>query len=218
MIGQWITQEFSGLDHKDWQLLKSLDTPAKIQDFINSLKFNHEWRGETHRSVKEALRYREAHCFEGALLAATALWIHGYKPLLLDLVADKSDFDHVVAIFSDKGGPASGGKVCWGAISKTNHAVLRYREPIYKTARELALSYFHEYFLKNGKKTLRKFSKPFDLSRYGTVWVSGDENLAWLAHALDASPHTDILTPKQISSLRKADKVEIEAGEIVEYW
>ena len=209
MPTQRLTEDFSGLDHKDYQLLKGLNTPAKIQDFLNSLKFNREKKGESHRSARGVLRAQEAHCFEGALLALTALWINGHKPLLLDLVAERPDFDHVVALFQIDG--------YWGAISKTNHAVLRYREPVYKTVRELALSYFHEYFLKDGRKTLRKFSKPFDLSRYGTVWVSGEENLAWLAHALDASPHTEILTQKQKRNLRKADKIEIEAGNIVEY-
>ncbi|MSR87681.1 MAG: hypothetical protein EXS69_00720 [Candidatus Zambryskibacteria bacterium] len=208
MVVQKIAQEISGLEHKEWQLLKSLNTPAKVQDFLNSLKFNFEKNGETHRSVSEVLKSNEAHCFEGALVASAALWIQGRKPMLLDLVTVHPDFDHVVALFKE-------GEF-WGAVSKTNHGVLRYREPIYKSIRELSMTYFHEYFLSNGKKTLRKFSKPFDLS-LNAEWLTTRDNLAWLAHKLDCSPHFNILSPKQIRNLRKADKVEIEVGNIVEY-
>lgn len=199
----------SGLTREEWQKLKKLNTPAKIQDFLNSLPFNFEKRGETHHSVRYALKAGEAHCFEGALIAAAALWLQGRKPLLLDLKTARPDMDHVVALFKEGN--------YWGAISKTNHAVLRYREPVYRDPRELALSYFHEYFLENGRKTLRKFSKPFDLSRLGTGWLTTEDNLADLAHLLDISPHESILLSNQAKKLRKADTVEIEAGRIEEY-
>lgn len=205
---QRITYEKSGLTKIEYKILKGLNTPAKIQDFLNSLPFNFERGGETHHSVRLTLKSGRAHCFEGALVAAAALWIHGHKPLILDLKTVRPDFDHVVAVFKQGG--------FWGAISKTNHGVLRYREPIYKNVRELAMSYFHEYFLPNGNKTLRKFSKPFDLSR-DLQWLTTSENLADLAHILDTSPHTKILSPEQIKNLRKAEKIEIKAGEIVEY-
>ncbi len=199
----------SGLTTKEWQELKRLSSPKKIQDFLNSLPFNFEKHGETHHSVRFSLKVRKAHCFEGALLAAAAMWIQGRKPLLLDLKTARPDLDHVVAIWKEKG--------YWGAISKTNHAVLRYREPIYKSVRELALSYFHEYFLENGKKTLRSFSKPFDLSKFGTDWLTTRDNLANLAHLLDKSPHIPILSPKQIRNLRKADKIETQTLKLEEW-
>jgi hypothetical protein len=189
--------------------LPKLPSPAKIQDFINKLTFNHERKGETHRPALLALKHKEAHCFEGALIAAAALQKLGHKPLLLDLVADEPDFDHVVALFKVGGH--------WGAISKTNHAVLRYRDPVYKSVRELAMSYFNEYFLYNGTKTMKSFSKPFDLTKFDRVWVNSEEDLAWLAHKLDASPHTDILTSKQKKNLRKADKIERQVFDVVEY-
>ncbi len=199
----------SGLDKQSWQKLKSLSNPAKVQDFLNSLPFNFENGGETHSSPKETLARGTAHCFEGALLAAAAFWIQGRKPLLLDLVTIRPDFDHVVALFEENGR--------WGAVSKTNHSVLRYREPIYRDARELAVSYFHEYFLPDGKKSLRKYSAPFDLRKYGADWISTDENLAGLAHELDSSKHFDILLPGQARKLRKADDIEIEASAEEEY-
>ncbi len=206
---QPLTFKTSGLSKENWQILKKLPNPQKIQDFINKLGFNFEKREETHHSVSETLKARKAHCFEGALLAAAALWTLGRRPLLLDLVSLRPDFDHVVALFEEDG--------YWGAISKTNHAVLRYREPVYKNVRELAMSYFHEYFLSSGKKTLRSFSKPFDLSKLGTNWIHAKDDLVWLARRLDQSPHTQILSTKQIKNLRRADKIEIEAGKIVEY-
>ncbi|MDO8565481.1 MAG: hypothetical protein Q7R67_02590 [bacterium] len=210
MPKQRLTQGESGLDHKEYQLLKRFKTPEKIQDFLNSLPFNFERQGETHYSVRYTLKAGRAHCFEGALVAAAALWIQGHKPLLLDLKTVRPDFDHVVALFNING--------YWGAISKTNHAVLRYREPVYKSMRELAMSYFHEYFLQTGQKTLRSFSKPFDLSKVPfDTWLTSPENLAELAHKLDRSPHIKILSTKQIKNLRKAEKIEIEAGKIVQY-
>lgn len=205
---QPLTRERSGLDHKEWQSLKKLNTPAKIQDFLNSLKFNFEKDGDTNSSVGETLKRGSAQCLEGAFVAAAALWIQGKRPLILDLKAVRPDFDHVVTLFEKDG--------YWGAISKTNHAALRYREPIYKSVRELAMSYFHEYFLKNGRKTLRSFSKPFDLSK-NTEWLSSKEDLVDLAHRLDRSPHTEMLTKAQTKNLRRAEEIEVLAGELTEY-
>lgn len=199
----------SGLNKKDWNTLKKLSTPKKIQDFVNSLSFNFEEKGETCMSVARTLKAKKAHCFEGALLAAAALWVQGQKPLLLDLVAKEPDDDHVVALFK------RGNK--WGAISKTNHAVLRYRDPIYASVRELTMSYFNEYFLKDGRKTMRSFSKPFNLSSYGTIWFTNQEELFEIARDLDDSPHTQILGGVNAKILRKADPIEIETGEVVEW-
>lgn len=190
-----------------YKKLKSLNTPAKIQDFLNKLPFNFERGGETYRSVEETLRAKTAHCFEGALVASAALELMGEKPLLMDLRTAKGDVDHVVALFRR-------GKY-WGAISKTNHAVLRYREPVYESLRELAMSYFHEYFLNNGQKTLREYSKPFDLSKTRHDWLSSKEDLFELVDELDNSPH-ERLIPKGLK-LRRADKIETKAGQITEY-
>lgn len=190
--------------------LPKLSTPAKIQDFVNSLPFNFEKNGEPHRSVEEALKAREAQCFEGALIAAAALARLGHKPLLLDLKAARPDFDHIIALFRE------GDR--WGAISKTNHAILRYREPVYASVRELAMSYFNEYFLEDGRKTMRSFStKPFNLAKYGDVWLTGTENLAWLAWEIDGAPHTEIMSPKDARKLRKADVIERKTLKFREY-
>lgn len=204
-----LDREKSGLSKEHWSMLARLNSPAKIQDYLNNLPFNFQHRRQTYWPVSRSLREGKIHCVEGALLAAAALWIHGHKPLLLDLRTTDEDVDHVVALFKQSGK--------WGAISKTNHSVLRYREPIYRDVRELAMSYFHEYFLNNGTKTLRKYSQPFDLSKDGLEWISGKNNLFELIDRLDRSKHFDILSPTQLLTLRKADKIEIEAGKIEEW-
>jgi hypothetical protein len=195
------------LSHNEKQLFKKLTTPAQIQDFLNSLSYNFEETGETCRSPREVLTHKSAHCLEGAYLAAAVLWYHGEKPLLMDLRSTKRDLDHVVALFKKNGH--------WGAISKTNHAVLRYREPVYKSVRELALSYFHEYFLDDGTKTLREYSLPFSLKPYGVEWITSSEDLWEIGADLDDSTHVSILPP--LIKLRKADPVEIAAGKLVEH-
>ncbi len=180
-----------GLNKKEIKIFKKLNTPAKIQDFIDKLLPNFEKSGETCSSPRTTLARGTAHCLEGAYLAAAILWFHGEKPLLLDLKSSKKDFDHVVTLFKKDG--------YWGAISKTNHAVLRYREPVYKTIRELALSYFHEYFTNHdGRKTLRSFSRPFNLKKFGKSWIIINEDLWDIGAALDDSPHIEIV-PKKIN-------------------
>lgn len=200
---------FSEFTKKELKILNRLNTPWKIQDFLDSLPANFEEDGDTCFSPREVLRRRTAHCSEGAIFAAAALMFHDEKPLLLDLVPDHKDDAHVVALFKIRRH--------WGAISKTNHAVLRYREPIYKTLRELALSYFHEYFLNNGKKTLRSFSAPFDLSKIKSSWLTTDKHLWGVIDALADSKHYPFLTKHQTKILRKAHPTEIEAGKITQW-
>ncbi len=184
-----------------------LSTPEKIQDFLDTLPINYEKRGETCHSPRLTLEKKKAHCLEGALLGAAALAFHGYKPLLMNLKTLAGDDDHAVALFKRNGR--------WGALSKTNHAVLRYRDPVYKTPRELALSYFHEYFLNtSGKKTMIAFSKPFTLVRF-EGWETSLKPLWKLAYALRAAPHERV-APKG-TLLRKASRVERDAGSLVEW-
>lgn len=120
----------------------------------------------------------------------------------------KKDADHALALFKLNG--------LWGAISKTNHAVLRYRDPIYKTIRELALSYFHEYFTPEGYKVLESYSsRPFDISKkFGSGWITSGEELDEIAEAFDTSPHIGFYPPAQKKYLRKAVEVERKYGSI----
>ena len=145
-----------------------LDTPQKIQDFLDRLPVNFSLHGDTAMSPRSVLNVRMAHCAEGAVFAAAVLAYHGRPPLLMDIRALPSDQDHIIALFRDQG--------LWGAISKTNHAILRWRDPIYASARELAMTYAHEYCLPSGKKSMLSFSKPFSLARYAPRnWVVAPE-------------------------------------------
>ena len=200
-----------GLTKEELKVLKKLNTPKKIQDFLNKIPINFEEDGEdTCFSPRIVLRENKAHCIEGAFLAALALRINGEKPLVVDLQSTAKDFDHVICVFQKHGK--------WGAISKTNHAVLRYREPAYDTIRELVMSFFHEYFTDNGKKTLRAYSNPIDLSKFDSMnWMTSEDNLWDVAEALDKEEHFPILSRRQIWGLRKADETEIEAGKIIEW-
>ncbi len=199
------------LDKKELAILKKLTTPIKIQNFLDSIPRNGEKKGETYMSPRRTLRADKAHCFEGALVAALALWLHGEPPLLLDLKASKNDEDHVLALYKRNG--------YWGAISKTNHATLRWRDPVYKTLRELALSYFHEYFEnETGKKTLRRFStRPFDLRKWDKSWPTAKEDLIDLINAIEDAPHQEIFPKANARFLRPADKMELLAGRLVEW-
>jgi hypothetical protein len=197
-----------GFNASELKILRRLDTPRKIQDFLETIPIN--FKEGTLMSPRRVLREHRAHCVEGALLAAATLWLRGEPPLLLDLKSVERDFDHVVALFKRNGR--------WGAISKTNHAVLRYREPVYKNVRELAMSHFHEYFLDDGKKTMRSFSRAFDLRKFKRDnWLTSEKELWLIEHALDAAPHEQILNKTMIKELRKADPIEIKVGKVSEW-
>src|SRR5688572_17064664 len=162
---------FRDLTRDERKILRALDAPWKIQDFLNATPTNHEPDGDTCLSPRRVLREKRAHCMEGAMLAAAALRFHGEPPLVVDLMGAPDDCDHVIAVFRRNGH--------WGAISKTNHSVLRYREPVYRTIRELVMSYFHEYSSQEtGKKTLRSYSAPVDLSRFDALgWMTREDDV-----------------------------------------
>lgn len=199
-----------GLTKEEEHLLRTLDSPRKIQSYLDVLPINHCLSDDTCLSPRRVMRERQAHCIEGAMFAALAFRMHGERPLILDLTSTKNDLDHVVALFRQHG--------CWGAVSKTNHNCLRYRDPIYRTIRELVLSYFHEYFDDNGFKTLRSYSPPVDLSRFdGDGWMTNEGDNWMIAQHLVDVRHIPLLTRPQIATLRRASSLEIEAGKLVEW-
>jgi hypothetical protein len=192
------------------RLFARLDSPQKIQNFLDRLPVNFEIEGETTMSPRRMLKAHKAHCAEGAIFAAAALAYHGQPPLLMDFQSLPSDEDHVIAVFRERG--------LWGAISKTNHAVLRWRDPIYASARELAMSYAHEYYLWGGKKSLLAFSRPFSLARYAPKrWVTADEDLDWLMYDLDRSPHVAVAPPRTLQRRQRTSPVELRMLGIVEW-
>ncbi|MBM3646607.1 MAG: hypothetical protein FJX11_02325 [Alphaproteobacteria bacterium] len=197
-----------GLTADEGRVLRTLSTPQRIQEFVIGLHANFEEEGDTLRSVRGVLHHRRAHCIEAAFVAACALWLHGEPPLLMDLTA-KGDSDHVITLFR-RGG-------CWGAISKSNHVWLRWRDPVYRSLRELAMSYFHEYTNKQ-RKTLRTYSEPVDLRKFDTAaWVTNADDCWDVGAALEDEPHHRLITPVQARNLVPRDATELRADDLVQY-
>jgi hypothetical protein len=191
-----------GFPVREWSALRRLDSPERIQRFLDTeISYNHE---HTCRSPLGVLRKRTAQCLEGALFAAAALRAHGYPPLVLDLEAVRDD-DHVLAVYKQRGH--------WGAIAKSNYAGLRFREPVYRTLRELVMSYFEHYFNLAAEKTLRSYSRPVNLSRFDAIgWMTAHDDLWVISDHLFRIPHTPLLAGGQERRLSRVDRRLFEAG------
>src|SRR6185437_7568581 len=196
-----------GLTRAEWRTFRALKTPERIQRFLDvEIGYNKEPDGDTIRSPRRVLRDRLAHCLEGALFAAAALRAQGFPPLLMDLEAVRDD-DHVLAVFRQHGR--------WGAIAKSNYSGLRFREPVYRTLRELAMSYFEHYFNLRREKTLRKYSRPVNLSRFDRIgWMTAEEDLWTVSDHLVAIPHTPLLSNGYDGRLSRVDARLFEAGKL----
>ena len=186
-------------------VFRRLNTPARIQRFLDGeLAYNKEPGGPSCRSPRRVLRDRTAHCMEGALFGAAALRMLGHPPLLLDLEAVRDD-DHVLAIFQVRGR--------WGAIAKSNYSGLRYREPIYRSLRELVMSYFEHYFNLRREKTLRGYSRPVNLARFdGHGWMTSEEDPWIIPEYLCTIAHTPLLPDGLAHRLSQADDRLFAAG------
>ena len=192
--------EFSA---SELRTLRALKTPAGIQHFLDDLPYNLNF---TARSPKGVLHDRVASCLEGGIFAAAALRVIGFPPLIFDLEADK-DTDHVVAIFKVGGH--------WGAVAKSNFSGCRYREPVYRTLRELALSYFNIYFNLRGERTLRRYSRPVNLARFDHLhWMTSEKPIWFIAEHLVEIPHIPLLKPAMVKRLTRVDSRTMR-GEMV---
>ena len=193
--------ESFGLTAGHARTLRALKTPARIQRFIDALPYQY---ANTAFSPQRALRERKGHCLEGALLAAAALRLNGHPPLLMDLEAVHDD-DHVVALYREHG--------LWGGIAKSNFAGLRFRAPIYRTLRELALSYFDHYYNLRGQRTLRSYSIPVNLARLDSRhWMTSEGDVWCVAEALIAARHYPLFPPRVAGTLPRLDRRSFEAG------
>ncbi len=185
-------------------VFRRLTTPAKIQRYLDDLAYNKEKGGPTCRGPRRVMRDRTGHCMEGALMGAAALRMLGHQPLLLDFEAVRDD-DHVLAIFRERGH--------WGALAKSNYSGLRYREPVYRTLRELAMSYFEHYSNLKGEKTLRNYSRPVNLRRFdGIGWMTSEEELWSIPEYLVTISHTPLLDAKLVPKLGRVDERLFAAG------
>jgi hypothetical protein len=191
----------AGFSAAELRKLRSLKTPELIQRFLESLPYHHANSAWSPRLV---LRESTAHCLEGAIFAAAALRVNGFKPLLLDLEAVR-DTDHVLAVYQYGGH--------WGSIGKSNFAGLRFREPVYRSLRELVMSYFDNYYNLLGERTLRAFSRPVDLTRFDHLdWMTTDKPTWFIAEHLCQIPHTPLITQQQEKRLTRLDKRAHAAG------
>ena len=198
MAGTW------GLHSSELRELRRLDTPQRVQQFLDSLPYNDDTRPHTCFSPRLVLRHRRAHCMEGALLAAAAFRLAGRPPLLVDLAAVRDD-DHVLAVFRE-------GR-CWGAVAKSSYSGLRYRDPVFRTIRELAMSYQPHYYNPQGEKTLRAYARPVDLSRFDARgWMASEEDVWYIPEHLASIPHIPLLSPAEVRRLTPMDRLLYEAG------
>jgi hypothetical protein len=176
---------------------RRLDTPTKIQRYLDTIPYNTETDSETFRSPRRVLRDRTANCIEGAVLAAATLRVQGERPLIMDLTA-VNDEDHVIAPFRRRGH--------WGAIATSKFTGLRYREPVYRTLRELAMSYFEHYFNLAGQRTLRGHGRPVNLARFDRLhWMTSEVDLWPIAEHLEEIPHVPLLAASLIGALTPLD-------------
>jgi len=184
-----------GFTPSELRQLRALKTPAGVQKFLDDLPYNLSF---TARSPKKVLDDRTASCLEGGIFGAAALRVIGFPPLIFDLEAEQ-DTDHVVAIFKVRGH--------WGAVAKSNFTGCRYREPVYRTLRELAMSYFNIYFNLRGERTLRRYSRPVNLARFDHLhWMITDKPVWFIAEHLCEIPHISLLTPAMEKNLTRVDR------------
>ncbi len=195
----------SPFDSSERAVFRRLTTPAKIAHFLDhEIAYNKEPEGPTCRSPRRVLRYRTGHCMEGALFAAAALRMLGYPPLLIDLESVRDD-DHVLAVYRRDGH--------WGSVAKSNYSGLRHREPVFRTLRELVMSYFEHYFNLEYEKTLRKYSRPVNLARFDEIhWMTAEEDVWAVPEYLCEISHTRLLTAGQIRRLGRVDDRIFAAG------
>ncbi len=191
----------------DLRKLRSLKDPYGIQRFLDAMPYH---LATTAWSPARVLHEGTAHCLEGATFAAAALRAIGRQPTVIDLEAEQ-DTDHVVAVFKERGH--------WGAVAMSNYTGCRYREPVYRTLRELAMSYFDVYFNLRGDRTLRTFSRPVDLRRFDRRnWMTAEKDIWFVPEYLLTIAHTPLLKPATARRLHRLDRRSIDAGLVGHRW
>jgi hypothetical protein len=190
-----------GLTRAEERKLRSLKTPYGIQRMLDEMDYH---LATTCWSPRRVLREQTAHCLEGAIFAAAALRVLGYPPLVIDMEAER-DTDHVIAVFRARGH--------WGALAKSNYAGCRYREPVYRSLRELAISYFEDYFNLLGERTLRTFSRPVNLARFDSLgWMTAERSIWYVPEYLCHIHHYPLLSRAQARNLHRLDRRSYESG------
>jgi hypothetical protein len=201
-------QQFEAtLNKKQQKLVSSLTSPLAIQQFLDTIPYSSE---DIYRCPLRVLRDNVGHCFDGALFAAAMLRRLGYPPLIVYMFAERDD-DHLLAVYQRNG--------YWGTVAKSNCVGLRYREPIYRSLRELVMSYFDDYFNIEGEKSLRGYTVPIDLAQYDHLnWMTTDPGLDTIAEELDQRRKFKVLTKDMVAHLAPVDKRSYDAGFMGSDW
>jgi hypothetical protein len=192
----------AGLTKTEARRISGLTSPPKIQAFLDALEYSEEVR---YRCPLTVVRDMKGHCFDGAVFAAAMLRRIGHSPLILDIVPNDNDDDHILALYKVNGH--------WGSVAKSNYTGLRFREPIHRTVRELIISYFEVFFNAIGEKTMRAYTRPLNLKEFDKLqWEINDASLDAIAERLDEIRKFKPLTPKMIRNLSFADQRSVQAG------
>jgi hypothetical protein len=190
------------LTSRERKTISRLKDPPRIQEFLDGIPYSTD---DFYRCPLRVLRDRVAHCFDGALYAAAALRLIGFPPLVIDMLPNDRDDEHLLAVFKMDDH--------WGAVGKSNFVGLRYREPVYKSLRELMMSYFEQYYNVEGEKTLRAYTRPLDLTAFDKLrWMTSDEHLEKVAKRLDEIQRVSVLTQAMIARLSLVDQRSYQAG------
>ena len=190
------------LSKREQRIWAQLTSPRKIQDFLDGIPYSNE---SGYRCPLRVLRERVAHCFDGALFGAAAMRRLGHPPLIVNMLANDQDDDHMLALYRRHGH--------WGAVAKSNFAGLRFREPVYRTLHELVMSYFEEFYNVERKKTLRSYTVPLNLKAFDKLgWMTSDRPLERIGERLDEIRKVRLLTRRMIAGLSLADERSYQAG------
>src|SRR4051794_6232407 len=193
-----------GLNGMELATLRGLSTPDRVQAYLDGVTYNLESDPPALRSPRRVIRDRTAQCAEGAFLAAAAFRVNGQPPLIVDLVAVNDD-DHVIAVFRERG--------LWGSVGVSKFAGLRFRSPVYRTIRELVMSYFDHYYNWDGERTLRAFSRPISLAQFDRIdWMTTEEPLWPIVERLEEVGHTKLIAGRTARRLPPVDRRSYDAG------
>jgi hypothetical protein len=173
--------ERSAFTAREWRIIETHGTPARVQRYLSAMRYNREDGGATLRSFREVARRGVAHCLEAALTAAVILEQHGYPPLLMSLES-QDKLDHVVFVFKHRG--------LWGAVARSRDLGLHGRKPIFRTLRDLAWSYFDTYVDHTGRITGYGLGHLYELGNYD--WRFSTRNVWKVERYLQEIPHREI--------------------------
>jgi hypothetical protein len=184
-------------------VLRRLDTPFKIQAYLDSIAYPAD---EFNRSPLRVMTDGRANCFDGALFAAFALARLGHPPRIVDMFADNDD-DHLLALFKVRG--------AWGAVAKSNYVGLRFRDPVYRSLRELVMSYFEPFYNTLGEKSLRSYTRPISLRQFDRLgWVTEQAALGVVAEHTEKVTRIPVLTNAMARDLSPVDRRSYQAGRL----